>query len=133
MMLQKKYKRRPSRLATNSWTSLQNITNQKFWIWKNKIITCDTSRNLVSVTFRHFHDRSNAYECMLTIFCLSVVSIRLYELACHSNESDVKMSHVRMPLKQVSTFECCFLTLIQNSYLGDICTTHAQRHQIMFW
>ena len=41
--------------------------------------------DLLSVTFWRVHHRSNAYEWMLTLFYLHVVSVRLYELAWHSN------------------------------------------------
>ena len=60
-----------------------------FWFVDFHILNiCDTLRYLVLATFWRLFDRLNAYEYMLTFFSyLPVVSIRLYELAWHSNGS----------------------------------------------
>ena len=53
------------------------------------MLICDALPGLVSVTFWRLYDRSNAYECRLTVFLPSCHfhSILLYELAWHSKGS----------------------------------------------
>ena len=52
-------------------------------------VICDVLCNLVSVTIWGLGDRLNASECIFSnaFFYPPVVSIRLYELAFHSNGS----------------------------------------------
>ena len=38
MMLQKKHKRTQSKLEVNSWSSIQNINNQRLWIGKRNTL-----------------------------------------------------------------------------------------------
>ena len=77
------------------------------------IITCDALRDLESVTIWHLHGRSNAWECMLTLFStfMSFSSICIVSMAL---EQVYQMSNIWMPFKRVNTsnlmkFECCFL------------------------
>ena len=50
-------------------------------------VICDALRDLVSVTIWRLYGRSNACECMLTLFYFPVVCIRLHELAWCSTGS----------------------------------------------
>ena len=53
-----------------------------------KGVICVALHDFVLVTIWRLYDRSNADECMLTIFCyLPIVYIHLYVLVWRSNES----------------------------------------------
>ena len=107
------YKRRLGRDITLTINILPEIfitnINKRYCI-------CDALRDLVSVTISHLYGRSNACECLLTLF---LPSCCFYPFALVSMAFGwvYQMSNVWMPFKRVTTsnlmtFEWCFLILI---------------------
>ena len=72
--------------------------------------TCNALRDLGSVTIWRLHGRSNACECMLTLFStfMSFLSVCMMQHGIRTGLSNVKRQNA-IQTSNLMTFECCFL------------------------
>ena len=86
-------------------------------------VICDALRDLVSVTIWRLYGRSNACECMLTLFYFPVVCIRLHELAwCSTGSINLTSQEVNQTGQEREHVQSNVLMLLSVSIYHENCS-----------